>query len=357
MTGVSLVKGQRAMTESIAMTPGKDDSSTDQSKATYSIKNVSQETLVLATTIVIFVVCGIFIRGFFTLANISTLVRSVSVLGILGVGMTVVVIGRGLDLSQVAVLAICAAWSLKLIGLGFGLAAGLALGLGFAIAIGVFNGFAISIIGIPALFTTLASGTLVYGIGRWLMLNGIITYAPDNQPLLLAIGQGELFGVPIPLVIFGVVALVGHFILSRTTAGRFVYAFGDNAEAARLTGVSVRVLTIGQYAFSSAVAFLAGLVTAGTVASINTNVFSSSLIFDVLLIVVLGGVSLSGGRGSIWSVLAGTALIGTLLNAMILLDVQGDVQNIVKSVVLLGAITLDRKLHPRDEETARQGDL
>ena len=194
------------MTEVVAITPGKDGSSAGQSNATYSIKNVSQESLVLATTIVIFLLCAIFIRGFLTLANISTLVRSVSVLGILGVGMTVVVIGRGLDLSQVAVLAICAAWSLKLIGLGFGLAAGLALGLGFAIAIGIFNGFAISIVGIPALFTTLASGTLVYGIGRWLMLNGIITYTPDNQPQLLAIGQGELLGVPIPLLIFGVVA-------------------------------------------------------------------------------------------------------------------------------------------------------
>ncbi|TPI38134.1 ABC transporter permease [Mesorhizobium sp. B3-1-9] len=322
-----------------------------------SLSNLSQETLVFATTIVIFAACALFVNGFATLPNISTLARSVSVLGILGVGMTVVVIGRGLDLSQVAVLAICAAWSLKLIGLGYGLAAGITMGLGLAVAIGAFNGFAISIIGIPALFTTLASGTLVYGVGRWLMLDGIITYAPDNQPFLLALGQGEVLGIPVPLAIFAVVALIGHFILSRTSAGRFVYAFGDNAEAARLTGVSVRVLTIGQYAFSAAVAFLAGLVTAGSVASINTNVFSSSLIFDVLLIVVLGGVSLSGGRGSIASVLAGTALIGTLLNAMILLDVQGDVQNIVKSVVLLGAITLDRKLHPRDEETARQGDL
>lgn len=328
-----------------------------KSEGKFSLGNLSQETLVFATTVVIFVACALFVNGFATLPNISTLARSVSVLGILGVGMTVVVIGRGLDLSQVAVLAICAAWSLKLIGLGYGLAAGIAMGLGLAVAIGAFNGFAISIIGIPALFTTLASGTLVYGVGRWLMLDGIITYAPDNQPFLLALGQGEVLGIPVPLVIFAVVALVGHFILSRTSAGRFVYAFGDNAEAARLTGVSVRVLTIGQYAFSAAVAFLAGLVTAGSVASINTNVFSSSLIFDVLLIVVLGGVSLSGGRGSIASVLAGTALIGTLLNAMILLDVQGDVQNIVKSVVLLGAITLDRKLHPRDEETARQGDL
>jgi ribose transport system permease protein len=153
------------------------------------------------------------------------------------------------------------------------------------------------------------------------------------------------------------VAMLGHFILSRMTVGRFVYASGDNAETARLTGISVRVLAMQQYAFSAAVAFLAGLVTAGSVASINTLVFNSSLIFDVLLIVVLGGVSLSGGRGSIVSVLVGTALIGTLLNVMILMNIQGDVQNIVKSVVLLGAIALDRKLHPRDEETARQGDL
>ena len=83
------------------------------------LKTVSQETLVFGTTAVIFVLCSIFIGGFFTLANISTLTRSVSVLGILGVGMTVVVIGRGLDLSQIAVMAITAAWTLKLIGAGY----------------------------------------------------------------------------------------------------------------------------------------------------------------------------------------------------------------------------------------------
>lgn len=325
--------------------------------ASWSLKNVSQEVLVLGTTVIIFALCAVFVNGFFTLPNISTLARSVSVLGILGVGMTVVVIGRGLDLSQVAVMAICAAWTLKLIELGYSLAAGIAMGFGLAVVIGILNGFAISIVGIPALFTTLASGIFVYGVGRWLMLDGIITYVPDGQQFLIDLGQGELYGIPIPLLIFAVVALIGHLILSRTTIGRFIYAYGDNAEAARLTGISVRVLTMEQYAFSAAIAFVAGLVTAGSVASINTLIFNSSLIFDVLLVVVLGGVSLSGGRGSIASVLAGTALIGTLLNAMILLDIQGDLQNIVKSVVLLGAIALDRKLHPRDEETARQGDL
>lgn len=326
-------------------------------KPGFSLRNVKQETLVLVTTLVIVVICAFIVNGFLTLANISNLARSVSVLGILGVGMTVVVIGRGLDLSQVAVMAICAAWSLKLLSLGYGLYVSLGLGLGLSIVVGVFNGYAISIIGIPALFTTLASGTMFYGIGRWLMLDGIITYVPPNDQILVVLGQGDFLGIPVPLIAFAIVAAIGHFILSRTTAGRFVYAFGDNAESARLTGISVRVLAMQQYAFSAAVAFLAGLVTAGSVASINTLVFNSSLIFDVLLVVVLGGVSLSGGRGSIGSVLVGTALIGTLLNVMILMNIQGDVQNIVKSVVLLGAIALDRKLHPRDEETARQGDL
>jgi ribose transport system permease protein len=88
----------------------------------------------------------------------------------------------------------------------------------------------------------------------------------------------------------------------------------------------------------------------------NTQVINSTLIFDVILVVVLGGVSLVGGRGSVLSVLVGTALIGTLLNGMTILNLDTNVQNIVKGAVLLAAILLDNRLHPRDEETARQGD-
>jgi ribose transport system permease protein len=345
------------MTGSNALAPGSAKIPAAQALGEFKMKNIGQELLVFIATLIIVIICSIFVSGFFSLANFSTLARTVSVLGVLGVGMAMVVIGRGLDLSQVAVMAIGAAWALKLIALGFGLLGGLGLGLLFALVIGFANGFLISIVGIPPLFTTLASGIFVFGIGRWVMLDGIITYVPEGTKTILFLGQAELYGLPVPLVIFALVALIGHLILSRLTLGRFVYAFGDNADAARLTGISVRLLTIYQYCFSAGIAFIAGLVTAGSVASINTQIVNSSLIFDVLLVVVLGGISLSGGRGSILSVLVGTALIGTLLNAMILMNVQGDVQNIVKSIVLLGAIALDRKLHPRDEETARQGDL
>jgi ribose transport system permease protein len=340
-----------------SMMPGT-GKNVETGKLLHFIKSVGLEILVFITTIVIFILCAIFINGFLTMGNMSTLVRSVSVLGILGVGMGVVVIGRGLDLSQVAVMAIFAGWTLKLVGLGYGLIVSIGASLGLSVLIGIFNGFSISIIGIPALFTTLASGFFVYGVGRWLMLNGaVIVQVPDGQDFLIFLGQGEIFHIPVPLVMFAVIALIGYFLLSRTTAGRFTYALGDNAEAARLTGVSVRVLTIEHYAFAAFVAYLAGIAMAGSAALINTRIFSSSLIFDVLLVVVLGGISLSGGRGSIVSVLVGTLLVGTLVNGMILLNIQNEWQNIAKSVVLLIAITLDRKLHPRDEETARQGDL
>jgi len=302
----------------------------------FRIKNLGQETLVLIATLVVVVICSVLIPGFLSLANFTTLARSVSVLGILAVGMSIVVIGRGLDLSQVAVMAICAAWAMKLTAIGLPLAAGVGAGLGFALLIGFANGFCVSIVGIPPLFATLASGIFVFGIGRWILLNGINTYVPKDATAVLTMGQGDIHGAPVSLIIFALVALTAHLVLSRTTLGRFVYAFGDNADAARLTGVSVRVLTIYQYCFSAAVAYLAGLVTAGEVAAIDTNIVNSSLIFDVLLVVVLGGISLSGGRGSILSVLAGTALIGTLLNAMILLDVQGDVENIAKKLGSLG---------------------
>jgi ribose transport system permease protein len=164
-------------------------------------------------------------------------------------------------------------------------------------------------------------------------------------------------GLPVPIILFILVALFAHIFLSRTLFGRFIYAQGDNAETARFTGMAVRPLTILEYTLCALIGYIAGLVMASSVASIDTRVINSTLIFDTLLVVVLGGISLAGGRGSIWSVIAGTALIGTLLNGMTIMNLQNDVQNIIKGVVLLGAILLDNRLHPRDEETARQGDL
>lgn len=320
------------------------------------IAKPSQEQIVFLVTILLAIVFSILLDGFATLGNLLAMARSVSILGILALGMGIVVIGRGLDLSLIASMAISAAFALQLMQGGSGVPLALAAGLAVAIVIGLANGFIISFIEVPALFTTLATGFLVFGLARTFLLDGLIIYVPPAEQAFLFLGQGRFLGIPMPVIMFLLTALVVHVLMSRTSIGRFIYAHGDNAEAARLTGIPVRPLTMAEYALSAVIGFIAGIVMATSTASMNTQIINSTLIFDVVLVVVLGGVSLVGGRGSVWSVLAGTLLIGTLLNGMTILDLNNNVQNIIKGVVLLAAIVLDNRLHPRDEETARQGD-
>ncbi len=316
----------------------------------------SQEQIVLLVTALLAGGFAVTLPGFSTLANLLTLTRSVAILGMLGIAMSIVIIGRGLDLSLIAAMAVTSATLLQMLAHGWPLSGAVALCLGFALLIGVVNGFIIAFVEVPALFATLATGFLIFGLGRVYLLDGVISYVPAQATTLLWIGQGDLAGIPAPVLGLAATALAAHFILSRTALGRFIYAHGDNPEAARLTGIAVRTLTMVEYALCAAIGFVAGLVMSAATASMNTQVINSTLIFDVILVVVLGGVSLVGGRGSVLSVLAGTALIGTLLNGMTILDLDNNVQNIVKGLVLLGAILLDNRLHPRDEETARQGD-
>jgi len=317
---------------------------------------LSQEVIVFLVTLALCVVFAVTLPGFATLGNLLTMVNSVAILGILSLGMGVVVIGRGLDLSQITAMAVSAAIVCQMIGSGFSLPAALLAGLVVALAIGIGNGLIIAFIEIPALFTTLASGLLVYGLARITVLDGFISYIPNGNDAFLYIGQGRPFGIPMPIIVFIILAIAVHLMLSRTSVGRFIYAHGDNADTARLSGIPVRPLTVFEYCVSAVIAFLAGLVMAAMNASMNTQVINSTLIFDVILVVVLGGISLIGGRGSVWSVVVGAALIGTLLNGMIIMNLDSNLQSIIKGLVLLGAILLDNFLHPRDEETARQGD-
>jgi len=310
---------------------------------------------VLLVTVAVAAVFAVALKGFATVGNLLSLVRNVSILGTLGLGMGVVVIGRGIDLAQVAILASSSAVAIQLMNAGAPVWVALLGALAVAIAIGVVNGAIIAFIEIPALFTTLATAFVAYGLTRY-VIKTMIVYPPVTATGFLYLGQGRPFGVPMPIIVFLVMAIAVHALLSRTSVGRFIYAHGDNGEAARLTGIAVRPLTIVEYTLSAVIAFVAGLMMAASTASMNMLVVNGTLIFDVILVVVLGGVSLVGGRGSVLSVVVGTALIGTLLNGLTILDLDNNVQDVIKGFVLLGAIVLDNRLHPRDEETARQGD-
>ena len=318
---------------------------------------LSQEQIVFGLALLLCVAFAFALPGFMTTSNVLNLVRSVSILGILGVAMGLVVIGRGIDLSLVALMAISVAWTLQLATGGMPLPQALAFGLAFSLFVGAVNGWLVAYVEVPAIFATLAMGTLIYGFGRYFLFDLDVAYLPETANQLLWLGQGTLFGVPVPIFLFAGVCLGGHLFLRYAKAGRYLRAVGDNMLAARITGIPTRPIVLLQYALSALIGYAAGIVTAASVASMNTRIAISTYVYDVILVVVLGGIGLSGGRGGIRNVIVGTLLIGVLLNGMTIMDIQYTVQNVIKGVILLTAIVIDTILNPRDEQTAQQGDI
>ncbi|MDU0960834.1 MAG: ABC transporter permease, partial [Bradyrhizobium sp.] len=270
----------------------------------------------------------------------------------------VVVLGRGIDLSLVATMAISVAWSLQLAASGLSVASAMGIGLLLALGMSLVTGILIAYAEIPSLFATLAMATFVYGFGRAHLITGTdVVYLPPNIGMLAGLGQGALFGIPMPIVVAAVVALIAYLFLRYTKPGRFIYAIGDNLASARIGGVPVRPILVAQYVIAGGIAFVAGLVTATSAEAMNTRVVNSNMIYDVILVVVLGGVGLSGGRGNVRNVIVGALLIGVLMNGMTIMDVQYTIQNVIKSLILLLAIVVDSILNPRDEQTGQQGDI
>ena len=318
---------------------------------------LSQEQIVFALAVLMCVGFAIALPGFLTTNNLLNLVRSVSILGILGVAMGLVVIGRGIDLSLVALMAVSVAWALRLAADGTPVPQAVAMGLAFSLLVGTITGILIAYVEIPAIFATLAMGTLIYGFGRYFLINLDVIYLPDSARGFLWLGQGTLLSVPVPIFVFALVCFGGYLFLRYTRSGRYLRAIGDNLQAARITGVPTRPIIVLQYVLSSLIGFVAGIVTATSVASMNTRVANSTYVYDVILVVVLGGIGLSGGKGGIRNVIVGTLLIGVLLNGMTIMDIQYTVQNLIKSSILLIAIIVDSVVNPRDEQTAQQGDI
>ena len=320
------------------------------------LRNLNQERIVLVVAIAVFVAAMVGLPGFLTADNLIAIVRSIAVLGILAFGMSVVIIGRGIDLSMVAVMAMSVAWYLQLLGDGMPDYQAFTLVLGGVLAIGLINGFLVAYADVPAIFVTLASGSFVFGYVRSQLVSSDAVPVPDGHWVEL-LGGLRFLGVPVEVYLFLALAALVFVFLRFTVWGRYVYYAGDNPVTARNIGIPVRPMLLLRYALSAVTAFLAGLLTAASLHSINTRVVNSTLLYDIVLVAVIGGIGLSGGKGGVRNVLVGAALIGILLNAMTIIDIPLLYQNLIKSTILLAAIIVDGLLNPRDEQTAQQGDI
>jgi ribose transport system permease protein len=315
-----------------------------------------QERIVLALAVLLFAVSAALLPGFLATDNLISIVRSVSVLGILALGMAIVIIGRGIDLAMVAIMAMSAAWYLQLLNDGWSGSAALGVTIAGVLAIGLANGFLVAYGDVPAIFATLASGAFVFGYVRSQLITQDAVSVPRGNWLEM-LGGSRLFGIPAEVFVFAGAAFVAYLFLRYAKWGRYVYFMGDNFQAARNMGIPVRPMIMLRYVISALIALAAGLLTASSLHGINTRVVNSTLLYDIILVVVIGGIGLSGGKGGIRNVIGGALLIGIMLNAMTIIDIPNIYQNLFKATILLIAIIVDSLLNPRDEQTAQQGDI
>ena len=319
-------------------------------------QSLNQERIVLGIAVLLFAVAAVALPGFFAQNNLVAIVRSISVLGILALGMSVVIIGRGIDLSMVAIMAMSVAWYLQLLGNGVADAQAFAMVLAGVLLIGVLNGLLVAYAEVPAIFVTLASGSFVFGYVRSQLISTDAVPVPPGH-WVEALGRLRVLGLPIEVLLFAALSLLAYGFLRYTKWGRYVYFAGDNPVAARNAGIPVRPMLVLRYLLSALIAFVCGILSAASLLSINTRVVNSTLLYDIILVAVIGGIGLSGGKGAVRNVLYGAALIGIMLNIMTIIDIPLLYQNLIKSTILLAAIILDGVINPRDEQVAQQGDI
>jgi ribose transport system permease protein len=318
---------------------------------------LTQERIVLGIAVILFVVFGVTLPGFLAPGNLLSLVQSVSILGILGIGMALTIIGRGIDLAIISTMAMSVAWVIAMLNGGTPVLTAVLLGFAFVVCIGIVIGFLVAYAEIPAIFATLAMTTAIYGFTRVALVDIDLVFLPESANWTREFGGGYVLGIPVPVLAFAGVAVLAHLFLRYTKPGTFIRSMGDNPLKARIAGMPTRPMILLQYVLSASIAFFAGLVLATLVGTMNTRAVNSTMVYDVILVVVLGGVVLSGGRGGVFNVIVGTLLIGIFLNGMTIMNISYSVQNLIKGFILLVAIIVDTFVNPRDEQTSQQGDI
>src|ERR1700740_1942614 len=201
---------------------------------------LTQQTIVFCIFAVMFAAFAVFLPGFATTANIFTLLQNVAILGILGLGMALVVIGRGIDISLIAALAVPPGLVLQMVQDGHSLPISLAAAFALTAVFGLVNGWLIAYAEVPSLFTTLATGLFLAGLGQAALFKlDVVQWSPGLDGFE-RLGQGNLLGIPMPIVMFAMSCVAVAFLLRRTRIGAYIYAIGDNPNSARVTGVPTR---------------------------------------------------------------------------------------------------------------------
>lgn len=290
--------------------------------------------------LVLFVVIGsILSPHFLTTSNILNVARQMSIVGIVGVGMTFVILTAGIDLSVGSIVGVSAITGAALLsgGVPWPLACLLAMTAGAFV--GALNGLGITNRGVQPFIMTLAMLVIARGV-TMTYANGQPIPLGDAGPAVAWIGSGELLGVPVPVWMLGLVFAIASFVLHSTPYGRKVYAVGGNLEAARRSGINTRRIVFSVYVISGLCAAVSSLIIVSRLSS-GTPSMGTGLELDAIAVVVIGGTSLFGGVGGVGGTMVGAGIVSVLENLLNLLGVSPFTQQIAKGLIILGAVLLE----------------
>ena len=297
------------------------------------------EYVIVAAIVVEAVVFAVIAPQFLSVPNLVNVALSIAITGILAVGMTMVILTGGIDLSVGSVVALAGVAAATLASGGeSGVALGVAAALGIGLAVGLFNGLVIAHFRVPPFVTTLAMLTICRGLAFVITGGRSIGNLPESFNY---VGRERVLGLPLPVILMALVFAAGWFLLRRTIIGRYIYAVGGNPRAAFYAGVNTKRVTALTYVLNGLLVGLAGYVLASR---LGAGVPNSGIQYelDVIAAVVVGGTSLTGGQGSVIGTFWGAVFIGVLNNGLNLAGVDPYMQKIALGVVLLLAVLADQ---------------
>jgi len=292
---------------------------------------------------------SIFAEGFLSVDNFWTVMRQISVNTCLSVGMTLVILTGGIDLSVGSILALSGAIMAGLLKfgtelealnlyVGYGALAAITIGILAGASLGLFNGVMITRFKVPPFVATLAMLTIARGLTKLYTGGEAITGLGDA---FVKIGSGRLLGIPNQVWIAAGIVLAATVLLMKTRFGRYIYAVGGNEEAAKLSGLNVKRVKLMVYTAAGALAAVGGLIVTSRLNS-ATPIAGEGLELDSIAAVVIGGTSLAGGRGSVLGTVLGALIIGVLNSGLVIMGVDPFWQTVIKGFVILLAVVIDR---------------
>ncbi len=280
--------------------------------------------------------------SFATAKNLYNITRNVTFVAIVALGMTMVIITGGIDLSVGSVLCLCSMVLAVTMHAGYGIEAGIAAAVATALLVGAFNGVLIAYLGFPPFVVTLAMLSIARSLAMVASNNTVVfQFGPDHD-LLLDIGGGAwLFGIANPVLYMLVLAALTGFTLRWTKFGRHVFAIGGNEHAATLTGVPVRPIKVAVYMISALSAGIAGIIQTGWLGAVTTNI-GAGMELQVIAAAVIGGANLAGGVGTATGALIGAALIEVIRNSLGLLGINAFWQGTFIGGAIIFAVLFER---------------